>query len=68
MPDLACQSSSPTRQARGGRARIKPNREHALLPFQIDHVISEKHGGATVAENLALIRKVLWEQEASDDG
>jgi hypothetical protein len=26
----------------------------SLLPFQIDHVISEKHGGATVAENLAL--------------
>jgi len=27
---------------------------HAWLPFQIDHVIAEKHGGATVAENLAL--------------
>lgn len=27
--------------------------EHSLLPFQIDHVISEQHGGATVAENLA---------------
>lgn len=25
-----------------------------LLPFQIDHVIAEKHGGPTVAENLAL--------------
>ena len=26
----------------------------ALLPFQIDHVIAEKHGGLTVADNLAL--------------
>lgn len=25
-----------------------------VLPFQIDHVIAEKHHGATVAENLAL--------------
>ncbi len=28
--------------------------EIALLPFQIDHVIAEKHDGATVAANLAL--------------
>ncbi|HQX50766.1 MAG TPA: HNH endonuclease signature motif containing protein [Planctomycetaceae bacterium] len=27
---------------------------HAWLPFQIDHVVAEKHGGETVAENLAL--------------
>ncbi|MGE0608949.1 MAG: HNH endonuclease [Pirellulales bacterium] len=27
---------------------------HAWLPFQIDHVIAEKHGGVTAAENLAL--------------
>jgi len=26
----------------------------SFLPFGIDHVISEKHGGATAAENLAL--------------
>ena len=26
----------------------------ALLPFQIDHIIAEKHGGLTTAENLAL--------------
>jgi len=26
----------------------------SLLPFQIDHIIAEKHGGPTVAENLAL--------------
>jgi hypothetical protein len=25
-----------------------------LLPFQIDHVIAEKHGGSTVEDNLAL--------------
>jgi hypothetical protein len=25
-----------------------------VLPFQIDHVIAEQHGGQTVAENLAL--------------
>ena len=28
--------------------------EVALLPFQIDHIIAEKHGGPTTAENLAL--------------
>jgi len=26
----------------------------AYLPFQIDHIIAEKHGGATVDDNLAL--------------
>lgn len=26
----------------------------SLLPFQLDHIIAEKHGGKTVAENLAL--------------
>lgn len=28
--------------------------EFAWLPFQIDHIIAEKHGGATTAANLAL--------------
>ncbi|MBM4255659.1 MAG: HNH endonuclease [Deltaproteobacteria bacterium] len=28
--------------------------EVTLLPFQIDHIIAEKHGGPTVADNLAL--------------
>lgn len=27
----------------------------ALLPFQIDHIIAEKHGGLSIADNLALI-------------
>jgi hypothetical protein len=26
----------------------------SFFPFQIDHIIAEKHGGPTVAENLAL--------------
>jgi HNH endonuclease len=26
----------------------------ALLPFQIDHIIAEKHGGLTTVDNLAL--------------
>ena len=26
----------------------------SLLPFQIDHIIAEKHGGRTIADNLAL--------------
>ncbi len=26
----------------------------SLLPFQLDHIIAEKHGGKTEAENLAL--------------
>jgi hypothetical protein len=28
--------------------------EFAWLPFQIDHIIAEKHGGAATADNLAL--------------
>lgn len=28
--------------------------EVALLPFQIDHIIAEKHGGTMVSDNLAL--------------
>jgi hypothetical protein len=28
--------------------------EDRLLPFEIDHVIAEKHGGATSADNLCL--------------
>ena len=28
--------------------------ELTLLPFQIDHIIAEKHGGATASKNLAL--------------
>ena len=27
---------------------------HAWLPFQVDHIIAEKHGGQTLADNLAL--------------
>lgn len=27
---------------------------YALVPFQIDHIIAEKHGGQTVLANLAL--------------
>jgi 5-methylcytosine-specific restriction endonuclease McrA len=26
----------------------------SLLPFQLDHIIAEKHGGPTAADNLAL--------------
>lgn len=26
----------------------------ALLPFEVEHVVAEKHGGATIADNLAL--------------
>ena len=27
--------------------------EHSFNPFQVDHIIAEKHGGPTVEENLA---------------
>ena len=27
---------------------------HQRVPFQIDHIIAEQHGGQTVPENLAL--------------
>lgn len=27
---------------------------HSLLPFEIDHIIAKKHGGATAPENLCL--------------
>jgi HNH endonuclease len=28
--------------------------QHAEAPFQVDHVVAQKHGGETVPENLAL--------------
>jgi HNH endonuclease len=28
--------------------------EHAFFPFEIDHIIAEKHGGQTTSENLTL--------------
>ncbi|MFO0808660.1 MAG: HNH endonuclease [Gemmataceae bacterium] len=33
--------------------RIRPE-ESGDLPFQIDHIVAEQHGGRTVAANLAL--------------
>jgi hypothetical protein len=27
---------------------------HSFYPFQVDHILAEKHGGLTVADNLAL--------------
>lgn len=28
--------------------------DHSILPFEIEHIIAEKHGGLSVGENLAL--------------
>jgi hypothetical protein len=28
--------------------------EHAFFPYELDHIIAEKHGGETTAQNLAL--------------
>ncbi len=37
--------------------------EVAWLPFQIDHVIAEKHGGFSDANNLALIPRVIQSRQ-----
>jgi len=37
-----------------------------LVPHQIDHIIAEKHGGATVLENLALSCLLCNQAEGSD--
>jgi 5-methylcytosine-specific restriction endonuclease McrA len=35
--------------------RVLPDAQFAFpLPFQIDHILAEKHGGETVESNLAL--------------
>ena len=41
-------------RARGVREYCRMPQRHDLLPFQIDHIIAEKHHGETVVENLAL--------------
>ena len=41
-------------RARGVCEYCRMPQRHDLLPFQIDHIIAEKHHGETVAENLAL--------------
>jgi hypothetical protein len=28
--------------------------EHAFFSYELDHIIAEKHGGETIAQNLAL--------------
>jgi len=38
----------------------------ALIPHQVDHVVAEKHGGATIAENLALACVVCNQLKGSD--
>ncbi len=42
------------RQAAGGRCEYyRMRRQFDPLPFQVDHIIAEQHGGETVFENLA---------------
>jgi hypothetical protein len=38
----------------------------SLLPLQVDHVVAQKHGGETVAENLALCCAVCNQNKGSD--
>ena len=40
--------------------------DFALVPHQIDHIISEKHGGQTVAANLALSCTLCNQHKGSD--
>lgn len=43
------------RERAGGRCEYRRLAlVHSSIPFEIDHIISRKHGGATVPENLAL--------------
>ncbi|MCP4698858.1 MAG: HNH endonuclease [Gammaproteobacteria bacterium] len=39
---------------------------HALFAHEIDHIIAEKHGGATEADNLALSCMVCNKRKGSD--
>jgi hypothetical protein len=40
----------------------------ALLPFEVEHVVAEKHGGATSADNLALAFFFCNRYKGSDPG
>lgn len=43
------------RQRAGGRCEYcRIPESHTLTPHEVDHVVAEKHGGATEADNLAL--------------
>jgi hypothetical protein len=42
------------RRARGRCEYCQLHQEFSRIPFEIDHVIARKHGGATAAGNLAL--------------
>src|SRR5437588_4644004 len=44
------------------------HQDDSLLTFQIDHIISRKHGGHTELENLALACAVCNRQKGSDVG
>lgn len=41
-------------RARGCCEYCRMNTTDRLLPFEIDHIISEKHGGLTTSDNLCL--------------
>ncbi len=43
-----------TERAKGRCEYCRFPDDAAFLSFEVDHIISEKHGGATTAENLAL--------------
>jgi formamidopyrimidine-DNA glycosylase len=45
---------SSWRRARSCCEYCHLSQEHSLLAFEIDHIIAKKHGGRTVAKNLAL--------------
>ena len=39
---------------------------HSSLPFELEHIIAEKHGGQTVIQNLALSCTVCNRRKGSD--
>jgi hypothetical protein len=41
-------------RARGCCEYCRLPQAHSSIPFEIDHIIAKKHGGPTVADNLAL--------------
>ena len=42
------------------------NQEDNFLPFEVDHIIAEKHGGLTEADNLALSCTLCNKHKGSD--
>ena len=67
MPDIDAELRGLVRLRAAGRCEYCRTSEHfTLAEHEIDHVIAVKHGGETVAENLALCCAVCNRFKGSD--